>query len=168
MAVAFATPTPAGTRTLAASLDVASPAEAAFALLSSVEKWPVWLSFIRSSHLVDPRTPLGIGSEVLVRSALPGESEQLYEVDAFIPNFHLSLVGAFSIRRRLDFRIERKTARSKLHIHLAYPAYHGRLGFLLDGIVRSRKIALSLDHALEHFRGLLEVRTDREHLLDDL
>ncbi len=167
MAVAFATPTPAGTRTLAASLDMASPPEAAFGLLTSVEKWPVWLSFVRSAHLVSS-APLGLGSEILLRSALPGESEQLYEVDAFIPNFHLSLVGAYSIRRRLDFRIEQKTSRSKLHVAVAYPAYHGRMGYLLDGVVNGRKLASSLDHALEHFRGLIEVRAESDHLLDDL
>ena len=56
---------------------------------------------------------LSVGSEVVIRSWLPGDEEQLYEVDALISNFRLSLVGAYSLRRRLDFRIERRTSCSQ-------------------------------------------------------
>ncbi len=77
----------------------------------------------------------------MIRSWLPGDEEQLYEVDALIGNFHLSLVGAYSLRRRLDFRIERRTSCSKLHVRLAYPAYHGKLGGLLDRWQRGRRVA---------------------------
>src|SRR6516165_4607159 len=93
-----------GRRSFSASLDIEAPAADAFTLLCSVEKWPVWLSFLRSAELVDTATPIGLGSEVLVRSTLPGNPEQLLEVDQYIANYHLSLVGAYSVRRRLDFR----------------------------------------------------------------
>ncbi|HTU82078.1 MAG TPA: hypothetical protein VMF61_08100 [Candidatus Acidoferrales bacterium] len=155
-----------GLRSLGASLDVDSPAEEAFALLCAVEKWPVWLSFVRSARMADPSRPLQLGSEVVLRSTLPGDEEQLYEVDGFIGNFHLSLVGAYSVRRRLDFRIERKTARSKVHVRLAYPAYHGRLGVLLDSLKRGRKLAAALDDGLVHFKGLVEYRRDDPVLAD--
>ena len=72
--------------------------------------------------------PLTLGSEVVIRSWLPGEEEELYEVDGLIANYRLSLVGAYSLRRRIDFRVERRTSCSRLHVRLAYPAYHGRLG----------------------------------------
>ncbi len=80
-----------------------------------VEKWPVWLSFLRSAELVESDTPLGPGSEVGLRSAMPGDPDQLFEVDHFVTNHRISLVGAYSVRRRLDFRLERKTSRCKLH-----------------------------------------------------
>jgi hypothetical protein len=155
-----------GRRPLCASLDVESTAEESFALLCAVEKWPVWLSFLRSAQLAAPATPIGIGSEVIIRSSLPGEAEQLYEVDAFMTNYHLSLVGAYSVRRRLDFRIERRTLRSRVHVRLTYPAYHGRFGALMDDWRHGRKLAAALDDALVHFKGLVEYRKDDAILAD--
>jgi len=84
-----------GTRLLSASVDVQAAAEAAFSHLCAVEKWPVWLSFLRSAELVDPAAPLGAGTEIVLRSAVPGHDEQLFEIDHFITNHQLSLVGAY-------------------------------------------------------------------------
>jgi uncharacterized membrane protein len=141
---------------LSASLDIDSTAEEAFGLLSAVHKWPVWLSFLRSVRLAESVEPIGLGSEVVVRSTLPGEEEQLYEIDAFTPNYRLSLVGAYSVRRRLDFRIERRTSTSRIHVRLSYPAYHGRLGRLMDGWRHRRRLTVALNDALIHFKGLVE------------
>jgi len=140
-----------------ASLDIESPVEDAFALLCAVEKWPVWLPFLRSATLADPASPLSVGTEVIVRSSLPGDEEQAFEVDQFISNFHLSLVGLYSVRRRLDFRIERKTSRAKLHVKLSYPAYGGRLGALMDAWKHGRRFERGLDDALVHFKGIVEL-----------
>jgi uncharacterized membrane protein len=155
-----------GLRAFSASLDVESPAEDAFALLCAVEKWPVWLSFLRSARL-SGGFPLGLGSDVIVRSTLPGEPEQHYEVDGFITNYHLSLVGAYSVRRRLDFRVENRSSRSRLHVRLTYPAYHGRLGELMDRWRHGRRLSAALDDALVHFKGLVEFRRD-DAILGDL
>lgn len=154
-----------GLRSYSASLDIDCPVEDAFALLCAVEKWPVWLPFIRSAAPVDQASPLAVGTEVTVRSNLPGHGEQLYEVDQFIANYHLSLVGAYSIRRRLDFRIERKTARAKVHVRLAYPSYGGRLGAMMDAW-KGRRLERVLDEALVHFKGLVEYRGSDAALAD--
>ena len=155
-----------GRRWCSASLDVDSTAEEAFDLLCAIEKWPVWLSFLRSARMGASGAPIGVGSEVIVRSSLPGEEEQLYEIDAFIANYHLSLVGAYSERRRLDFRIERRTSRSRVHVRLSYPAYHGRVGALVDGWRRGRRLSAALDEALIHFKGLVEYRRNDPVLAD--
>jgi uncharacterized membrane protein len=155
-----------GLRAFSASLDVESPAEDAFALVCAVEKWPVWLSFLRSASLAGG-FPLALGSDVIVRSTLPGEPEQHYEVDAFITNYHLSLVGAYSVRRRLDFRVENRSSRSRLHVRLTYPAYHGRFGELMDRWRHGRRLSAALDDALVHFKGLVEYRRD-DAILGDL
>ena len=155
-----------GRRWLSASLDVDSAAEEAFALFCAVEKWPVWLSFLRSARLTPGGSSVGLGSDVIVRSSLPGDEEQLYEVDAFVHNYHLSLVGAYSMRRRLDFRIERRTSRPRVHVRLSYPAYHGRLGAMMDSWRHRRKLAAALDDALVHFKGLVEYRRDDPVLAD--
>jgi hypothetical protein len=156
----------AGLQSHSASLELDCSAEDAFGLLCAVEKWPVWLSFLRSARRQSTGSDLNVGSEVVIRSCLPGDEEQLLEVDAFISNFRLSLVGAFSLRRRLDFRIERRTSRSKLHVLLAYPAYHGKLGGLLDRWQRGRRFSSALDDSLIHFKGLVEFKRDAPVLAD--
>jgi uncharacterized membrane protein len=164
MAIA-GTPFVAGLQSHSASLELNTSVEQAFSLLREIEKWPVWLSFLRSARREDNR-PLNVGSEVVVRSWLPGEAEEIYEVDALIPNYRLSLVGAFSMRRRLDFRIERRTSCAKLHLQVAYPAYHGRLGEMLDRWQRRRRLSGALDDSLLHFKGLVEFDRDAEVLAD--
>jgi len=149
-----------------ASLDVDCAAEDAFTLLCAVEKWPVWLSLLRSARRANPEPDLRVGSEVVIRSWLPGDEDQAYEVDALIPNYRLSLVGAYSVRRRLDFRIERRTSCSRVVVQLAYPAYHGRLGRLLDRWQRGRKLATALGDSLIHFKGLVEYKRDGAVLAD--
>ena len=166
MTVVASAPDRPGLRWFSASVDVETSAEEAFALICAVEKWPVWLSFLRSSRLTSPAAPLQLGSEVIVRSSLPGDEEQLYEVDAFIANYHLSLVGAYSVRRRLDFRIERKTSRSKVHVRLSYPAYHGRIGAMVDQWRHGRRFTTALNDALVHFKGLVEFRREEPVLAD--
>ncbi len=165
MAVVSDLAAPTG-RWLSASLDVETAAEEAFALLCAVEKWPVWLSFLRSARLNESRGKVELGSEVVVRTSLPGEEEQLYEIDAFVPNYRLSLVGAYSLRRRLEFRIERKTTRSRVHVRLSYPAYHGKLGELLDAWRHRRRLSAALNDALVHFKGLVEYRRNDPVLAD--
>ena len=111
--------------------------------------------------------PLGLGSEIIVRSTLSGGEEQLFEVDQFITNHRLSLVGAYSVRRRLDFRIERKTRLSRMSVKLSYPSYHGRFGAWLEQWRSGRKLDRALDEGLMHFKGLVEYRSD-DSLLADL
>ena len=136
--------------------DLAAVPEAAFRLVCEIEKWPVWLSFLLSARRLEPAAPVGLGSEIVVRSRIPGEVEQLFEVDRYIEGHALSLVGAYSIRRRIDFRIERKTERSKLVATVDYPAYGGVIGVLFDRFTARRKLEGALSDSLVHFKGLVE------------
>ncbi len=154
-------------RALHRSQDVASPAPTAFDLVCEVEKWPVWLSFMRSARRLDPNRPLGPGSEVAIRSNLPGDDEELFEVDRFVPGHQLSLVGAYSIRRRIDIRIESKSERSKLVVRVDYPTYGGVLGSLVDRLTRRRKLEVALSDSLIHFKGLCEYDRSPDAILDD-
>jgi uncharacterized membrane protein len=154
-------------RALHRSQDVASPARTAFDLVCEVEKWPVWLSFLRSARRVEPGEPLAVGSEVAIRSNLPGEDEELFEVDRFILGHQLSLVGAYSVRRRIDIRIEQKSARSKLVVRVDYPTYGGVLGALVDRLTRRRKLDIALNESLIHFKGLCEFDQSPDAILDD-
>jgi hypothetical protein len=143
----------------------ASPAEA-FATICEVEKWPVWLSFLRNARCVEPGR-LCLGSEVAIRSAIPGDDEELYEVDKFLEGHIVSLVGAYSIRRRLDFRIEQKNERCKIVVRLDYPAYGGLLGALLDRMTARRRLDAALGDSLIHLKGLVEFKVNGEDGLED-
>ncbi len=146
--------------------DVASPAATAFRRICEVEKWPVWLSFLRSARLTEPNVPFGSGSEVAIRSGLPGDEEELFEVDRFIDGHHVSLVGAYSCRWRLDFRVEQKSERSKVTVRLDYPTYGGAMAALFDRFTRRRRLDVALGDSLLHFKGLVEFDRD-DGLLDD-
>ena len=142
------------------SVDLEVPAKTAFELLAAVEKWPVWLSFLRSVRRSVPQMPVGLGSELIVRSAIPGDEEELFEVDRFVDGFMLSLVGAYSVRRRIEMRIEGKTARSKLAVRLDYPTYGGPLAHFVDRATTRRKLDSQLADSLLHFKGLVEYEGD--------
>jgi uncharacterized membrane protein len=148
--------------------DVSTPAPAAFDLACEVEKWPVWLSFVRSARRLDADRPLGPGSEVAIRSTLAGvDEEETFEVDRFIAGHQLSLVGAFSVRRRIDIRVEQKSERSKVVVRVVYPTYGGVVGRLFDQFVRRRKLDAALNDALVHFKGLCEFNRETDGLLTD-
>jgi hypothetical protein len=154
-------------RAILRSQDVASPARTAFDLACEVEKWPVWLSFVRSARRLDPAQALGPGSEVALRLGPERGDEELFEVDRLIEGHQLSLVGAFSVRRRIDIRIEQKSERSRIVVRVDYPTYGGVLGKLLDGLTRRRKLDAALDDALVHFKGLCEYSREPDALLAD-
>ncbi|MBV8364513.1 MAG: hypothetical protein JO193_08105 [Candidatus Eremiobacteraeota bacterium] len=152
---------------LSYAVEVHSDAPKAFALICEIEKWPVWLSFLRSARLADPKKPLELGSEVVIRSSIPGEKEQIFEVDQYIASHMLSLVGVYSVRRRLDFRIERKSKTSKIVARLEYPAYGGKLASIIDRVTARRKLATALADSLTHFKGLVEFERHPDALLAD-
>ena len=149
------------------SQDVAASAPSAFSLICEVEKWPVWLSFFRSARRMDARGDLRIGSEIAVRSAIPGDEEELYEVDGYIEGHMLTLVGAYSVRRRIDFRVESKSERSKIVVRIDYPTYGGVIGALIDRMTNRRKLDIALADALVHFKGLAEYERNPGTLLED-
>ena len=154
-------------RGLYRSQDLASTPEAAFELICAVEKWPVWLSFLTSARRLDGDRAIRLGSEVAIRSAIPGDPEEIYEVDQFIDGHIVSLVGAFSVRRRIDFRIERKTQRSKIVVRLEYPTYGGMVGAFLDRLTDRRRLDGALGDSLVHFKGLVEFDQSAGAVLDD-
>jgi uncharacterized membrane protein len=147
------------------SIDVDADGPRAFEVLREVEKWPVWLSFLRSVRLISGG-PIGAGSELCVRSAIPGEDEELYEVDRFIDGHLLSLVGFYSVRRRFEFRVEARAARSRLVAAVDYPSYGGTFGAIVDRLTARRKLGDALTESLVHYKGLVEYRPDGAALTD--
>jgi hypothetical protein len=153
--------------TLVGSQTFATSSECAFALISEVEKWPVWLSFLKSARFVEEGATLGLGTEIAIRGAIPGDPEELYEVDQFLDGYIVSLVGAYSLRRRIDFRIESKRESSKLVVRVDYPSYGGTLGALVDRMTARRRLDRALGDSLIHFKGLVEFQSGPDQMLAD-
>jgi len=167
-AVASASVSAAGPGTIVHSIDVATPAENAFAFLCDVEKWPVWLSFLRSARRVDGQGPLAAGSEVALRSLIPGDEEQLFEVDRYVDCHMVSLVGAYSTRRRLEFRLEGKSKTAKFVLRVDYPSYGGALFRWYDQLTARRRLRAAVNESVVHFKGLVEFgHEDAQALLAD-
>ncbi|MGH7757295.1 MAG: hypothetical protein ACREM8_13570, partial [Vulcanimicrobiaceae bacterium] len=127
-----------------------------------------WLSLLRSARRADESVPLGLGSEIVLRSSIPGDVEQVYEIDGFLAGHIISLVGAYSIRRRIDLRVESKSTHSRLVVRLDYPAYGGPVGQFIDRMTARRRLATQLDASLVHFKGLVEYAAREGEALDDL
>ncbi|MDH2909123.1 MAG: hypothetical protein PXZ07_03305 [Candidatus Eremiobacteraeota bacterium] len=147
---------PRGCAHFEAAVDLPAIPEEAFALLCAVEKWPAWLPLVRSAQRQLGAGPLALGDEVLLRLGEPRDEEQLFEVRRLVGNYCLTLVGAYSTRRRIDFRLERQSNRARLRVAWLYPTYHGAMGSALDHLLRGRAVAAMLDRATMQFRGLLE------------
>jgi hypothetical protein len=152
--------------TVAGSQDIASDPASAFALICEIEKWPVWLSFLRSARRLDERK-LGLGSEVAVRGGIPGNDEEFYEVDHYVDGHVVSLVGAYSVRRRIDLRVERVGIRGRVVARLTYPVYRGLLGSWIDRLTVRRKLEAALADSLVHLKGLVEYHSGPGEALVD-
>ncbi len=146
---------PRGCAHFEAAIDLPAIPEEAFALLCTVEKWPAWLPLVRSAQR-QREGALALGDEVLLRLGEPRDEEQLFEVRRLVTNYCLTLVGAYSTRRRIDFRLERQSNRARLRVAWLYPTYHGAMGSAVDRLLRGRAVAGMLDRATMQFRGLLE------------
>jgi hypothetical protein len=155
----------AGAGRIVCSQDLNVPSERAFGLLCDLERWPDWLSFVRSAR-VEGGAPLGTGAEIAIDAAIPG-GDGAFEIEHFIAGHVLALVGAYSVRRRLDFRIEGLGPRCRLVVRLEYPAYGGVLGGLLDQVTARPRLTRALGGSLVHFKNLVEA-DGGELGLDDL
>jgi hypothetical protein len=143
-----------GAGRILSSQDLDAPSERAFRLLCDVEHWPEWLSFVRGAR-IEGDGPLAIGAEIAIESSIPG-GDGAFEVEHFIAGHVLSLVGAYSVRRRLDFRIEGLGLRCRLVVRLDYPAYGGVLGGLFDQVTARPRLTRALAASLIHIKNQVE------------
>jgi hypothetical protein len=152
---------------LRAELNVDVSPDQAFDLVCKVAKWPVWLSFVESARFANERRGIELGADVIVRSGLLGEGEQTFEIDEIEPAHRLSLVGAYSLRRRLEFTIERLREGSRLCVSLEYPKYGGSVGRVIDRVFVRRKLEAALVASVVHFKSLVEFDLRPESVLED-
>jgi len=141
---------------LVASEDLNVSAEIAFSRICSVQTWPVWLSFVKRAELDDHASVLSYSSDVILASDLSDGKEEVFEVEELIAPYLLTLVGAFSCRRRIQFRVESKGDISRVVVKIAYSTYGGLLRKYADHLTFRRKLHSSLSQSLQTFKGLVE------------
>jgi len=149
-----------------ADLDV--PAEIAFDLICAVEKWPVWLSLIDHARPADYTPRVALGSDIVLRSTRLRLDDHIFEVADLVAPHRLTIVDAFSERRRLEFRIEQRGERSRMTLRIGYPTYGGAIGRAYDRLFVKRNLETALAHALVHFKSLVEYEQRPEAMLGDL
>ncbi len=141
---------------LVATEELTVSPEIAFSRICSISTWPVWLSFVRRAELNDRTSELTHSSDVLLASDLSEGAEEVFEVEELIKPYLLTLVGAFSCRRRIQFRIEAKNKLAKVIVKIAYPRRGGLFYKPFDGFMQRRKLNAALVHSLQTFKGLVE------------
>ena len=141
---------------LVATEELNVSADIAFSRICAVQTWPVWLSFVKRAELEDRTSLLTHDSDILLLSDLFDGKEEVFEVEELIEPYLLTLVGAFSCRRRIQFRVESKNEISRVIVKIAYPTYGGIVRKYTDRLMFRRKLHTALAQSLQTFKGLVE------------
>jgi hypothetical protein len=141
---------------LVASENLSVSAEIAFSRICSIQTWPVWLSFVRRAEFDGYPGLLTQASDIVLASDLSAGMEEVFEVEELIEPYLLTLVGAFSCRRRIQFRVDRKDDVSRLTVRIAYSRQGGLLQGFVARFLSRRKLNGLLAQSLQTFKSLVE------------
>jgi uncharacterized membrane protein len=149
-------------------IDVAVPADRAFAAVADISRWPVWFSSVVCAQHPDS-LPVALGEELsFCINAGKRRWRETFEVTRFVPGAFLSLEGAFSAARRIDFRFEQRGAMTRIACAIGYPVFGGVLGSIVDAAFKRRRVRADLCESLQRLRGLLEEVVEPITVGDDL
>jgi hypothetical protein len=141
---------------VACQSDIRAPAEAVFAYVCDLDRWPAWFGPIVSAVCED-RGPLGVGVRVgLCLADGRRRRQENFEVTRFIRHAFLSLEAAYSAARRIDFRVERRGGWTRLGCAVGYPVFGGALPALYHQAVGRRRLRRSLHESLVRIRHIIE------------
>ena len=150
----------------AASIEVGLPADAVFAFVADLARWPVWLSFVvcAQQHGEPQPRALAAGQEidVCVQRGKRRSCEQ-FEVANFVTGAFVCLEGSLSASRRIEFRLEQRRKDTRVHARVGYPVFGGALGWLRDGLFTRRALLKQLRRSLAELKSALE---DGERVTD--
>jgi hypothetical protein len=148
---------------LVASEKLNVSADIAFSRICSIQTWPVWLSFVKRAELDGYPGVLTTSSDILLASDLSDGKEEVFEVEELIEPYLLTLVGAFSCRRRIQFRVESQDDVSKVIVKIAYVTHGGLLQKYADYLTSRRKLHSALVQSLQTFKALVEHDATERH-----
>lgn len=137
-------------------VDISAPVERVFDFVSEIAKWPVWFGFIVSAQQPDHR-PLALKEEIhLCLHARRRRWHEAFEVTRLVRNAFLSIEGAYSTSRRIDFRFEQRGGHTRVACAVGYPVYGGWIPALADVMFTRPAIARDLRESLVKLRCALE------------
>ena len=149
-------------------VDVAVPVENVFSFVTDISRWPVWISSIVSAQHPESK-PVALDEELLLcMHAGKKRWHEHFEVTRFVRNAFLSLEGAYSAARRIDFRFEQRGKHTRVACAIGYPLFGGVVARLLDGMSRRRRVSRELRDSLSRLKGLLEERVESASIDDAL
>jgi uncharacterized membrane protein len=149
-------------------VDVAVPVENVFAFVTDISRWPVWISSVVSAQHPQAK-PVALDEELLLcLHAGRKRWHEHFEVTRFVQNAFLSLEGAYSAARRIDFRFEQRGTQTRVGCAIGYPLFGGFILRWLDSISRRRRVRREVRDSLSRLKGLLEERGESPTVDDSL
>jgi uncharacterized membrane protein len=141
-------------------VDVAVPVENAFEFVTDISRWPVWISSVVCAQ--HPQSlPVAMDEELLLCLHTGRRRwHETFEVTRFVHNAFLSLEGAFSAARRIDFRFEQRGSFTRVGCAMGYPVFGGFVSAWIDRAFRRRRVRRELRDSLMRLKGLLEERVE--------
>lgn len=147
--------------------DIAAPAEKAFALVTDISRWPVWFSPVVSAQHPES-LPVALDEELLVCLHCGRRRwHESFEVTRFVRNAFLSLEGAFSAARRIDFRFEQRAGHTRVACAIGYRVF-GVVPSIVDAAFNRQRVKRELRDSLVHLKGLLEHQVETDKAGDDI
>jgi uncharacterized membrane protein len=152
-------------------IDVAAPAERAFAFASDISRWPLWFTPVVCAQHPDS-LPLAPKEELLLcLQSGRRRWQERFEVTRFVRNAFLSLEGAYSAARRIDFRFEQRGAVTRVICAIGYRVFGGFFASGFDSLFRRRRVRNEIRESLHRLKGLLEEAGEMpaiDHIVDEV
>ena len=137
-------------------IDVSVNAERAFSAVVDIARWPVWFSSVVCAQHPEA-LPVALGEELSVcLNAGKRRWRETFEVSRFVRNAFLSLEGAFSAARRIDFRFEQRGPLTRIASSIGYRVFGGPLATAFDAAFKRRRVRADLRESLLRLKSLLE------------
>ena len=149
-------------------VDVAMPVESVFSFVTDVSRWPVWIPSVVCAQQPES-LPIALDEELLLcLHAGRKRWHETFEVTRLVQNAFLSLEGAYSAARRIDFRFEQRGRQTRVACTMGYPLFGGFVTRWIDSISRRRRVRRELRDSLMRLKGLLEERVESRTFGDGL
>jgi uncharacterized membrane protein len=148
-------------------IDVAVPADRVYGFAVDISRWPLWFSPVVCAQHPDG-CDLAVNQELLLcLHAGRRRWQERFEVTRLVSNAFLSLEGAYSAARRIDFRFEQRGAQTRVACSIGYRVFGGALAGMLDAVFRRPRVRNEVRDSLHRLKGLLEERAEQFGIDED-
>ncbi|HXW77545.1 MAG TPA: SRPBCC family protein [Candidatus Eremiobacteraceae bacterium] len=145
-----------------------APADAAFAFATDITRWPLWFTPVVCAQHPES-LPLAVNEELLLcLHAGRRRWQERFEVTRLVRNAFISLEGAFSAARRIDFRFEQRGRQTRVACAMGYPVFGGAIARFFDSLFRKRRVQSEVSDSLHRLKALVEERLHVSPLEDDI